>query len=255
VVNVPGAAGTIGLGQLYEMRGREDIMMATGGVMVGGVILNETQVTLEDVTLIAKVAEDYNVLVVPGDSPYDTLEEFVDAYRENPTGMAMAGGSLGGIDHLLAGMLAREAGVDPKLVNYIVYSGGGEVVSSLLSHTAVAGLSGYNEFRDQIESGNVKALAISAPERLDGVDVPTFIESGYDVEMGNWRGYVAPPGISDEVRDELVAIVTEMRDSEQWQDTLQRNSWADSFLTGDEFTEFIRTESERTAEILKELGQ
>ena len=254
VVNIPGASGTSGLAAVSEMGDRHDIMMVTGGVMVGGIVINNSSVTLEDVTPIARLADDFNVLVVPGDSPFETLDDFAEALADNPGGTAIAGGSLGGIDHLLAGMLAQAVGIDATTVNYIAYPGGGEVVTSLLSHTAKAGLSGYNEFRDQIESGNLRALAVSAPQPVDGIDVPTFVEQGYDVAMSNWRGYVAPPGISDGVRDELIDMVTEMRDSAEWHDALARYNWVDSYMAGDEFAEFIRTETERTAAIMKGLG-
>ncbi len=254
VVNIPGASGTIGLGALAEMGDRHDIMMVTGGVMVGGILINGSSVDLGDVTPIARLADDFNVLVVPADSPYGTLDEFAQALAADPGGTAIAGGSLGGIDHLLAGMLASDIGIDPAAVNYIAYPGGGEVVTSILSHTAKAGLSGYNEFRDQIEAGNLRALAVSAAEPVTGIHVPTFAEQGYDVAMSNWRGYVAPPDISADVRDELVAMVTEMHDSAEWADALDRYDWVDSFLVGAEFERFLHTETERTTQIMKELG-
>lgn len=254
VVNIPGASGTIGLGQFIGMSGRDDVMMVTGGVMVGGIVLSDSSVSLDDTVPIARLADDYNVLVVPADSSFETLDDFMQELEANPGGTAIAGGSLGGIDHLLAGMLADEAGVSPSSINYLAYAGGGEVVTSLLSHTAKAGLSGYNDFRDQIDSGNLRALGLSAAEPIDGIDVPTFIEEGVDVEMSNWRGYVAPSGISDETRQELIDMVTELRDSAEWQETLERNRWQDSFLTGDEFTEFIRVETERTQQIVEEMG-
>lgn len=254
VVNIPGAAGTIGLGQVAEMEGREDLLLVTGGVMVGGIIVNGSSVTLDDVTPIARLADDYNVLVVPGDSPYRTLDDFLAAFTADPGGTAIAGGSLGGIDHVLSGLLAEASGVDPSEVNYIAYPGGGEVVTSLLSHTTAAGLSGYNDFRDQIESGNLRALAISAAEPVEGLDVPTFREQGVDVAMANWRGYVAPPGISDEVRDELTGMLAEMRETEEWEDTLVRNDWQDNFMVGEEFEDFLREEITTTEQIIEELG-
>ncbi|MEZ5085250.1 MAG: tripartite tricarboxylate transporter substrate-binding protein [Tessaracoccus sp.] len=254
VVNIPGAAGTIGLTQVAGMGGREDIMLVSGGVMVGGILVNNSTVTLEDVTPIARLADDYNVLVVPGDSPLETLDDFLEVFMADPTGTAIAGGSLGGIDHVLAGLIADASGIDPQAVNYIAYSGGGEVVTSLLSHTTVAGLSGYNDFRDQIESGNMRALAISSEERLEGLDIPTFTELGLDVSMANWRGYVAPPGISDEIRNELVAMLGEMVETEEWADTLRRNNWEGNFMGGDEFAEFLDEEIATTEQILRELG-
>ena len=254
VVNIPGASGTIGLGQVAEMGDRHDIMLVTGGVMVGGTIINNSQVTLEDVTPIARLADDFNVLVVPADSPFQTLDDFAAALAADPGGTAIAGGSLGGIDHLLAGLLAQAVGANPASVNYLAYPGGGEVVTSVLSHTAAAGLSGYNEFRDQIESGSMRALGTSAPEPVEGIDLPTFREGGLDVSMSNWRGYIAPPGIDDETREELIAMVTELRDTEAWAEVLDRNGWVDSFMTGDDFGAFIADETRRTEQIVEELG-
>lgn len=253
VINVPGAAGTIGLNQFVRMEGREDVLLVTGGVMVGGVILQDSEASLADVTPIARLADDYNVLVVPGDSPYETLEDFAEAWRERP-GLPIAGGSLGSIDHLLTGMLAEEAGVDPEHVNYIAYSGGGEVVRAMINGSAVGAISGYNEFADQIEVGELRALGVSSAEPLADVDIPTFIETGFDVSMSNWRGFVAPPGISEEVRDELLAIVAELRQTDEWHDTLRRNDWTDEFMTGDEFDRFLDAEAARTEEIIRELG-
>lgn len=254
VVNIPGAGGTIGLGQISEMPERHDVMLVGGGVMVGGIIINESSVTLDDVTPIARVADDYNVLVVPGDSPYETLEDFVEAYTEDPEGMAIAGGSLGSIDHILAGLLTEATVGDPQRVNYIAYAGGGEVVSSLLSHTTVAGISGYNDFSDQIEAGNLRALAISAPEAPEGIDVPTFRDAGLDIAMINWRGLFGAPGIDEETQDELVEIVDEMRQTPEWQDALERNRWVDSFMTGDEFEQFLDDEVATYEETMEGLG-
>ncbi len=254
VVNVPGAAGTIGLSQVAGMEGREDLMLVTGGVMVGGIIINNSTVTLDDVTPIARLADDYNVLVVPRDSPLQNLDDFLEAFTANPGGTSIAGGSLGGIDHVMAGLIADRSGVNPRSVNYIAYSGGGEVTTSLLSHTTIAGLSGYTDFRDQIESGNLRALAISSEERLEGLDIPTFREQGLDLAMANWRGYVAPPGISPQVREELIAMLGEMVETEEWADTLRRNNWEGNFMTGDEFETFLREEIDTTEKIITELG-
>lgn len=256
VVNVPGAAGTIGLNQFVQMEGRDDVMMVTGGVMVGGIILQDSAATLDDVTPIARLADDYNVLVVHAASPYQDLDDFMEAWRERP-GISVAGGSLGSIDHLLTGTLALEAGIDPTDANYIAYSGGGEVIQAMLSQSATAAISGYNEFADQIEVGTLRALALSSEERLPGVDIPTFIEQGVDVAMSNWRGFVAAPGITDEIRDELVQIATELRATDDWAGaggTLDRNDWADEFMTGEEFQQFLDAEAERTELIIRELG-
>lgn len=254
VVNIPGAGGTIGLSQFVGQTGSADSLLVTGGVMVGAIALGEGDATLEDVVPIARMADDFDVLVVPADSEIQDLDDFIAAWKENPRGTSIGGGSLGSIDHLLSGRLAQLAGIDPKDLNYIAYSGGGEALNSLLSHTTTAGCSGYNEVSDQIEAGALRALAISSEDRLDGVDVPTFTEAGVDVAMSNWRGLVAAPGISEETRAEFTAIVTELRDSAEWKDTLQRNDWTDSFLTGDDFAQYIADETEQAKAIVSDLG-
>ena len=254
VVNVPGAGGTIGLSQFVQTPGREDVLLVTGGVMIGAIELADNPESMADVVPIARLADDYAALVVPSDSEFETLDDFLAAWEANPGANSIGGGSLGSIDHLLSGLLAQKIGMDPSTVNYVAYSGGGEALTSLLSHTTAAGMSGYNEVADQIEAGTLRALAISSEERLDGVDVPTFREQGVDVSMSNWRGVVAAPGITDEAKAEFVSIITEMRESDEWRDTLERNSWTDSFATGEEFEDFIDGEVTTAQGIVKELG-
>jgi putative tricarboxylic transport membrane protein len=254
VVNVPGAGGTIGLSQFVQSPGREDALLVTGGVMVGAIELGDNPESMADVVPIARMADDYAALVVPADSEFQTLADFLGAWKKDPGGTSIGGGSLGSIDHLLSAKVAKAVGINPQDVNYIAYSGGGEALTSLLSHTTAAGMSGYNEVRDQIEAGTLRALAISSEERLEGVDVPTFKEQGVEASMSNWRGFVAAPGTTDETKAAFIEIVTEMRSSAHWQGALKRNSWTDTFSTGEEFEQFIKDEVATAQEIVKDLG-
>lgn len=255
VVNVPGAGGTIGLNQFTTLGARGDMLIATGAVMLGAIELADSGATLDDVVPIARVADDYGVLVVDADSEIETLDDFLTLFAEDPGGTSIAGGSLGSNDHLMAGLVAREIGVDPSTINYIPYAGGGsEVVQSIFSGTVTAGLPGYNEVSDQIEAGNLRALAVTSPERLDGVDVPTFIEQGVDATIANWRGYLATAGITDEQREEYVQIIEEMRETPEWQDALERNRWTDNLMTGDEFEQYLVEQTEVTRQLVEELG-
>lgn len=254
VVNVPGAGGTIGLTQFAGFDPDPTNLMMTGTVMEGAIALNGSSVDLSDTTPIARLAEDYEVFIVPADSPFETLDDFVATWQQDPHALAIGGGSLGGTDQMLTGLVAREVGVDPAEINYVAYSGGGEVLTSLLSGTVELGVSGYNEFSDQIEAGNLRVLALSAEERLDGLDAPTFYEEGVDVHLPNWRGLVAPAGITEEQRDELVDVVDEMVASDEWEDALRRNSWQPAVLTGDDFAAFLDEDQRRVAGIIEELG-
>jgi len=254
VVNVPGAAGTIGLAQLAQMEGQDDVVMITGTVMVGGVEINDSPVGFDDVTPLARLTDDYEVLVVPADSPLQSVDDLVAAWQEDPGAVAVGGGSLGGTDQLLAAQLALAVDVPATDVNYIAYSGGGEAVQALLSGASDVGISGYNEFADQIEAGTLRALALSAPEPQPDLGVETLYELGYDVHQGNWRGLLAPPGLSDEARAELEAIVEETVATPEWAETVERNQWVDVTLVGEDFADFIDEEVARIQAILEEAG-
>lgn len=254
VFNVEGAGGVIGLGQL-ERETDDNLLMTMGLVMLGAIETNNQAVTLDEVTPIARLTGESLVMVVPADSEYETLEDFTAAWIEDPGGNAIAGGSAGGADQMLAGLVAEAAGLDPLLVNYVAYSGGGESLAALLGNQVAAGISGVGEYAELVRSGDLRALAVSGAERSDQLpDTPTLQESGIDVELTNWRGLMAPPSISDEQRDALIDLVQKTHDSDEWQEALEANGWEDQFLAGDEFGAYIEEERTRVREILVEIG-
>ncbi len=255
VFNVEGAGGTIGLAQLASTEsGQGDLLMMMGLVMTGAVLTNDSAVTLDQATPIASLTAEYEVVVVPANSPFQTLDDLLTALREDPGAVSWAGGSAGGTDHILAALIAQAAGVDPSQLNYIPYSGGGEALAAVLGSQVSAGVTGYGEWAGSIESGDLRALALSSPERVEGIDVPTLIEQGLEVELANWRGVVAPPDLSDAEREALIAIVDEMHATPEWAAILEDNNWDDVYRSGDEFATYLESEDERVGEILVDIG-
>jgi putative tricarboxylic transport membrane protein len=255
VRNVGGAAGTIGLAEFAEeTTGDPHQLMVMGLVMVGGIVTNESQVTLEDVTPISSLTTEQEAIVVPAASEYETLEQLVEAWRADPTGISWGGGSAGGTDHILVGLLAQAAEVDPAQINYVPHSGGGEAVQAILSGAVTAGVSGVSEFADQVEAGEMRWLAVSGETAPEGVDAPTISESGFDVVLENWRGVMGAPELSDEDLEAVIGLITEMHDSEAWQQALEENGWTDFFMTGDEFASFLAEEQTRVEGVLAEIG-
>jgi putative tricarboxylic transport membrane protein len=228
--------------------------MTMGLVMVGAIETNKSAATLDDVTPIARLTSEQEAIVVPADSPYETLEDFVTAWKADPGAFPIAGGSAGGTDQILAGLLAQEAGIDPKKVNYIAYSGGGEALAAILGGKVAAGISGVSEFTDQVAAGEMRALAVSGSEPVEGFDAPTIAESGFDVELTNWRGIVAPGELSEADEQALVDAVQGMYDSEAWKTAMSDNGWDDAYLPADEFASFLAEEKTRVAGVLSSLG-
>jgi putative tricarboxylic transport membrane protein len=255
VDNVPGAAGTIGLARFIGAeRGDGDAVLVSGLIMLGGIVTHRSPVTLADVTPIARLTGEYEVLTVPTSSPFRTLDDFVRAFKERPESISWGGGSAGGSDQILAGLIAQAVGVDPRRVNYIAFSGGGESLSAILGGQVSVGVNGLAEFAPQIEAGTVRVLAISSAERLPGVDAPTLREQGVDVEFENWRSIVAAPGLSEEQRAKLEGAIAALVRSPEWRELLDRYRWLDRYLPGDEFARFAAAEEERVRDILAKLG-
>jgi putative tricarboxylic transport membrane protein len=255
VVNVPGAGGVVGLAQVVSShQGDPNLLMLMGLIMMGAIRTNESPVTLDDVTPIARLLGEYEVLVVPENSPHHTLADFVAAWKRDPGALAIAGGSAGGTDHMLAGLVARAVGIEASEINYLPHSGGGESLASILGGHVAAGINGYAELVSFIEAGRLRPLAISSEERVTGVDVPTFREQGVQVSLANWRGVAAPPGISAENRAKLEALLDRMQASERWKEALARNNWVDMYLTGAEYEEFLKQEEARVVAVLRSVG-
>ncbi|ALG14203.1 Bug family tripartite tricarboxylate transporter substrate binding protein [Kibdelosporangium phytohabitans] len=255
VFNLPGAGGTVGLGRIVNERGNGKLVMSMGLGVVGAVYTNKSPSSLADTTPIARLIEEPDIVVVGKDSPYKDIRQLLAAWKANPGQVPVGGGSrAGGPDHLAPMLMAKAAGMDPRQVNYVPFDGGGELLASVLGGKIAFGVSGIGEYRDQIQSGDLRVLAVTSKDRLAGVDAPTLRESGVDVEFTNWRGIVAPPGISTGERTRLVNLFTKLVASPQWQDVLKRNGWTSAFQPGEEFGEFLAAENDRVAATLKELG-
>jgi putative tricarboxylic transport membrane protein len=255
VENVAGAGGTVGLAQLADKEnGNPNVLMVNGLVMVGAILTNQSAVTLEQTTPIARLTGEYEVVVVPASSDIQNLGQLVEKLKADTGSVAWGGGSAGGTDHILAGLITQAAGADATKVNYVPFSGGGEALAAIMGGHVTAGISGIGEWLGQIQAGELRALAISAPERLPGLDVPTLKEQGVDVELANWRAVVAAPGIDDAQKKALADAVDAMVKSEGWKKVLSDKGWMDLYMPGDEFNKYLADENERVSAILKTLG-
>jgi len=251
VVNTPGAAGTIGLARFVNSeRGNGNALLVTGLVMVSGIVTNHSPVTLADATPIARLSGEYEVVVVPASSPFKTLGELIAAFKASPRAVSWGGGSAGGTDEILVRLIAGKVGVPTAGVNYIAYSGGGQALAAVLGAHVSAAVSGLGEFGAQIESGDLRALAISSPERVPGVAIPTFREQGMDVALMNWRGVMAPPGLKRAERNALADLTRRMATSDAWKAALARSGWADIYMEGDKFGRFINDETARVGPLV-----
>ena len=254
VFNLPGAGGTLGLRRTAQEEGNAELLMMMGLGQVGAVVTNESESTFDDTTPLARMIRDQMMIAVEAGSEIDSIEELAELWREDPGSVVVGGGSSPGApDHVLAMSVASRLGVDPKTVNYVEYDGAGEMLPALLGGRITVVGSSISEFADQLEAGDIRPLAVASAEPIEGIDAPTLMEEGVDFEFSNWRGFVAPPGITDEERERLIGLLEELHGSKEWQEALERNGWTDAFLTGDEFTAFINEQDDVVRQVLEDL--
>ncbi len=253
--NVGGAGGMVGLPRFVNQRkGQANTLMIGGSVMIGAGIANKSPVTIKDVTPIARLTEEAGVIVVPASGKIKTWKELEAAIKANPKAVSVAGGSAGGTDHLILGMLIKALGKSPRDAAYVAFAGGGPANAALLGNQVVAGISGYSEFEEQIKAGKMIPLAVSGKTRIPGVNVPTLIELGVNVSESNWRGVFAAPGITASQREALVDLVTKMRNSPAWKQELDTRKWTDAFLTDKPFERELAQDIADKEVLMKELG-
>jgi putative tricarboxylic transport membrane protein len=255
VFNLEGAGGTVGLQRLVNEEGNAEILMQMGLGVVGAQFSNQSEATLDQTTPIVKLIEEAEAIVVPGDSPFQSLDDLVTAWTADPGGTPVGGASNpGGPDHLTPMLLAQEVGVTPADVNYVAYDGGGELLAGILGGDVAFAATGIGEVAESAASGDVRILAVTSEEPVEGVDAPTLQDEGVDLTFTNWRGVVAAPGITEEETQRFIDTMTQMHDSDAWQQVLEDQGWTDAFLAGDEFSSFMQDESDRVESVMSELG-
>ena len=251
--NKGGAGGTIGLAQFVNAsKGDPNAVMIGGMVMVGAIYLENSPMNISMVTPVARLTGEYEIIVVPSNSPHKTMADLVKAFKANPGSISWGGGSAGGTDHILVGLIAKSAGVDPAKINYVPFKGGGEAIAAIVGGHVTTGVSGIGEFAEQIKGGRMRALAVSSPGKIE--NYPTLKEQGIDVDLANWRGIFGAPGITPAQTDALIKIVRGATESASWKETLNKLGWSPIYLSGDAYKKFIDEDTKRIGGIIDSLG-
>jgi putative tricarboxylic transport membrane protein len=246
VVNSPGAGGSIALAEFINARRGDAHTLLVGGlVMVGAIRANNATVSMLQATPLARLEEEFEVIVVRSDSSLTSLTDVLGVMRAQPGALVWTGGSYGGTDQLLLHNIAEATGLETSSINYKPNAGGGAGLRELLSGHSAAAVGGYGEFASAIASGQLRALAISSESRPRGLGIPTLKEQGVAVTVANWRGVFAAPDLAPAERDRLAAAIDRMVHDPRWRRVLAMRFWTDAYLAGEPFTRFIEAEQQR----------
>jgi len=251
----PGAGGTTGLAHFQTIKGKQNAALIIGIALTGGMaqVANKNTSDLLASTPIARVMREYNAIFVPGNSKYKTLKQFVDDVNTNGRAVAVSGGNVGGVDHQVIGALLKTAGVPITKLNYVVGTGS-EPLTKVLSGAAPVGVIGVADVLPYVADGRLRILGISSPKPIAGVKAKTFIQSGYNLVYGNWRGVMAPADISEANRLNFVKVMDVMRSTDTWKEVLVANKWYDEFSGGKDFAAFLKTHIPEIKAFIAEIG-
>ena len=254
VTNAPGAGGARGIAEMVKRKGDPYSLLGIAIHIIVTPLTLGMPHTYKDVTPIAKLFSEYQMLVVRQDSPIKTIKDVEAAFKKDPGSVKIGGASLGSGDHFTVSRFAQSVGVDPAKLTYIAYSGGESNAAILGGHVDI-GLGGL-DLMDLVASGKMRALAISAPQRLGGKfsNIPTFVEQGYDVVNQNWRGIFAPPGVPAEEVTYWRDALKKMTETAAWKKELETHQWVASFEDEKTFTESLAKETKMYTDLLSRLN-
>ncbi len=260
VVNLAGGGGGVAFAEVVNKRGEDNELIvaasaATATRLAQGAYPGNT---MDQVRWLAAIGADYGVVAVAADSPVNTLPELLDQIKADPASVSVAGGSaVGGWDHLKVLIAANAYGIeDVRSVKYIAFDGGGEAVTQLLAGSVQAFTGDISEAKGFVDSGDIKVIAVLAPERLPGefADFPTAKEQGVDAIGANWRGFYAPGGMTDEAYGDWVGKIGDLYASDEWKEVMAANGLAPLDLQGADFQNFVAESVGQIQTISKEIG-
>lgn len=255
IIHYAGGGGMIAVSQfLTSKAGNGNAVVTQGAGHLSFPLSNKTPVSLNDVVPLARLAGEYELLVVRANSEFKTIDELIAKYKANPSSVSWGAGSTGSTDHIFYALISKAAGIDPKKLNYIPHANTGDIVAAVLGGHVHVGAGGYQDFAPQIQAGRMRVLAVGSPDRLKGIDAPTLKERGLDVVLTNWRGVSAHPSLSAQQLDRLSALFERMAKSKAWQKILADKGWNDLYLDRKGYAEFMKSEQARVGAILEELG-
>ncbi len=255
--NMSGGGGGKAIGFLIEnAESNHGTLMVNSTPIIIRSLVGRFPHNFRDLTMIAGTIGDYQAIITGKDSPYKNFADVVAAYKKDPRKVSVGGGSVpGSLDHLSIAMAFQAAGADPTKVKYIAYDAGGKLNAAILSGEVAAGSTGFSEAVGLAKAGEMRILAVTAPERVAAFkDAPTLMEQGIDVTFVNWRGFFGAPGLPEDKANMYRKALAAMYATPEWKAVRDRNGWVDIHNSGADFVAFLENQEKVMKALLQQLG-
>ncbi len=254
--NMSGGGGGKAIAHIIETKDYGTLMVNSTPIVIRSLQKVFPQ-SFRDLTPIAGTIGDYGAMVVGKGSDLKDFAGLIAAYNADSTKVAIGGGSVaGGMDHLIAALIMKNAGADPGKVKYIPYDAGGKAMAGLLSGEIRALTTGFGEAIELARQGEVKILCVTSMKRLSASpDTPTCDESGSKgTDFVNWRGFFAAPGLPDDKKAMYISALKKMYATGEWGTVRDRMGWVEIFNSGEDFVKFLENQEKEVGNLMRELG-
>ncbi|MFN2645280.1 MAG: Bug family tripartite tricarboxylate transporter substrate binding protein [Burkholderiales bacterium] len=254
VNNRAGGSGAVGYNYLIHKKGEAHVIAGATPMVVSGKIEGRLPGDHRDaMTTLMIVAIDELMLSVRSESPYKTIDDFVNAGRAKPGGLTVGGTATFTEDHIFTHLFEQAAKIKVK---YVPFNSGGEVTAALMGGHIDAAVENPNEIVAQVEANKARNLAVASKKRLaDAADVPTFAERGYEFYWEQMRGVVGPANMPPEAVKWWVETLRKVTSTKKWQeDYIKRNLLTPTQWTGEEANKYLDSLREKYTQALNELG-
>ena len=254
--NMSGGGGGKAIAHIIETKDQDTLMVNSTPIVIRS-LQGVFPQSFRDLTPIAGTIGDYGAMVVHKGSDIGDMQTLLANYASDPSSIAIGGGSVaGGMDHLIAALVMKNAGANPIEVKYIPYDAGGKAMAGLLSGEIAALTTGFGEAIELARQGEVNILCVTSTERLSAApDTPTCDEAGSPgTSFVNWRGFFAAPGLDDAKKAQFVEALETMYDTPEWAAVRDRMGWVEIYNPGDDFVKFLEGQEEEIGALMRELG-
>ncbi|WP_065824243.1 Bug family tripartite tricarboxylate transporter substrate binding protein [Photorhabdus australis] len=259
VTFMPGGVGAVAYNAIVAQRPAE---AGTIVAFSGGSLLNLSQgkfgrYNVDDVRWLASVGTDYGMIAVRADSPYNSLNDLMNAFKNNPNSIVFgAGASIGSQDWMKTALLAKEVGIDPHKMRYVAFEGGGEPITALLGNHIQAVSGDLSEMVPYLNGDKIRVLAVYADKRLDGdlANIPTAKEQGYDLVWPIIRGFYMGPKVSDEEYQWWVDTFNKLQQTDDFKKQRDLRGLFEFNMTGKELDNYVKKQVEQYREQARAFG-
>jgi putative tricarboxylic transport membrane protein len=257
VVNRPGGGSNIAFTVVSQRKGDAHTLLVGTPSLLTNHITGSGTLNHRDFTPIASLFNDYIVFVVNAASPIKTGKDLAERLRKDPKSLAIGfATTLGSHNHIAAGLFMKTLGGNPRELKVIAYKGSADAITNLLGGHIDLVTTAAGNVAAHVESGKLRVVGVAAEKRFPGAlaQIPTWKEQGVDLVFGGWRAIFAPQGITREQVAFWEGALRKATTVAEWRADIERNYWADDFVTGAAFMKQLDQEYASMRAVLVDLG-